>query len=625
MATLNDAARGELVAENKCFLDECMDRILIDSGYIRRYWPDIRREDVDGCSVYLRTYTSAKNASASTSVTDPAIQKNKSKAGTFDNVSVGLHRLTGGDHEGDWVLAQVLRRRGSGMRVPFPSERGTLQDEDSLLYKRTSDAVEAPASGRRGIYRASNSINEDDATYDGLLQYATGKAEQVAWQSTRGALLNRERGLYQNQDAAIIAPQPGRGGVYDVTNQTNQFGLYNSELIYDSGVAQNVTFQSRSTFFHARTMALYMNNALPIDAPAIAGTGIYVASNSINRLGFYDSSLTYGIGTGTGQAVFASRRSALRAEEEAIYRHSNVLIEAPTSGQGGIYGASNRLTDEGTYDSNMMYRRSIEKSFTVQTRETPLGQDAARMYRNSRAAITAPSVTGVGIYSANSVENEDGTYDGNLIYRRSIEKDLPFTQGRSTLSLLDARLYRGSRAIIEAPTAGIGGFYRVSNSMDQDGSYSGQLIYGASVEDNMYLPWLTTHGAAALWIYRNTHAIPTALIASLTTGSNNSVSPVRNQDGTYDVTIKSTPTAGSGVDWWDDEKYRWGMYDTNSDTGHHMEVYVYQTTSFAKAAAFMSQPGTGQFDLNRPGTDMRYAGSGRWMCRRLRRVAAAIT
>jgi hypothetical protein len=448
--TLNEAQCIELLKEHKAHIQINKDGLIIPQGMIVRYWPEIQRQDLDACMLFLHKYASETNyPNPSQTIASPIIQGHNKRSGTWRQVSLSLEM----DPNGNLRLVQVLMDMAAGAQILFASERSTLEDEDTRLYKRTPYAIQSPANSQGNIYQADNTINEDDGTYDARILYRWAKPAQTNFSSTRTAFRRTDEAIYLNQTSAINAP--------DVT-----------------------------------------------------GSGIYQAENSENRFGLYDSKLVYTCGTNTAAALFSAQRSAMEDADRGIYRERNDKVDAPSCGAGGIYDADNSLNDNGTYNSSLVYSRAKLATVAWSSQRTAFRRQETIAYQNTDTPVNAPDVTGSGIYQAANRENRFGLYDSELVYACGTNNAAAlFSAQRSSIEDADRGIYREQNQKVDAPSCGAGGIYDADNSLNDNGTYNSSLVYSRAKEriTNIVTETLAAgQGTTRTTIYEHTGILPAA-------------------------------------------------------------------------------------------------------------------
>ena len=687
--TLNEAQCAVLLAENKTRLAENKLWPWSSRDTVLRYWPEIRREDLDACMVFLKKYCSVKNYTASTAsqtVTDPVIELKNDRTGTYRQVWIGLLK----DQDGKLDLYQLLRAENAGWQMLFASERTAFESTDTRVYRRTSGKVDAPEHTQGSIYRTENTINEDDATYDAKLMYLLARAASVTFASERTAfrkedailyrnittavdapevtgsgmyraqnaendfglydssliydcgtgagealfgaqrsvLADEDRGIYRDRLTQVEAPVSGAGGIYEATNTLTDRGTYDSGLAYSTGKAASAIFASMRTAFKSRTTGIYLNRNDQIEAPAIAGSGMYRADNSINRYGLYDSGLIYDCGTNAGQVEFAAMRGYLEDSDRAIYRDRTSKIDAPPADPGGIYEADNSLTDDGLYNSGLAYSTGKTREHALFTRRTATVDRLGHMYRNSAGVIAAPGPVTGGIYEAESTLNRFGTYDAGLVYQSGKER---FTQVVvETLSASQGNTYASiyeNTATVPTAENSARNIYRKDFRPNEMGLYDGTLTHEqrTSIEAGPFVTLRTDQETENMYMYENRDAV-----VDVPSGSKGSGVWGRNrEDDTYNGQLRIREDLPS-YSWWGGTG-EWCFWYITTIGGELYNMYVYDKYTRSQTSA------TSHINTNLGGdyrnigqndghvTDITPIGMGRLRARRLELLTTPIS
>ncbi|NIP53663.1 MAG: hypothetical protein GWO08_13975, partial [Gammaproteobacteria bacterium] len=96
--------------------------------------------------------------------------------------------------------------------------------------------------------------------------------------------------------------------------------------------------------------------------------------------------------------------------------------------------------------------------------------------------IDPPSVSGAGLYRVSQRINEDGTYSGTLVYELGTGGgNHTFRSLYSKLSNDYTRLYKDSNTpVSDQGGVDTGYIYRVNNTLNDDGTYDARLVYESS-------------------------------------------------------------------------------------------------------------------------------------------------
>lgn len=443
--------------------------------------------------------------------------------------------------------ADVSYDKSTSAYVQIVSARTAFASDKSIIYKNSTSAPTAPATVSRGQYRTSAQINED-GTYDGQLVYSLGEnSGEATFQSTDSALGDADSILYRNRTTQVDAPGSIQGVIYRATNQLRDDGLYDSNITYNKSTPFSKTRVAAETAFSKTSGVIYRNGRSHVTFSS-PDSGIYRLRESINDDGTYDADLTYECGTDSGEAMFESLNSALLERDTVIYRERTSQVEAGESGQGYIYTAENSLGDNGLYTSRLMYEKSQAASISHDSARSLLGSGSSIIYRNQTTVPTVPSSSSTGIGNAYRMQlsaNQDGTYDAALVYSTSSAANHAFSSRMSSASDESSIVYKQSSSTISGGTAGQAGIYRVDQSIADDGTYQGQVVYTKSKELLHKQEFNGRYGKGWIYAFRNASSIE-AIAALLPQYNSNQFFFQTNDDGTYSGSaVYSKPRGGS--------------------------------------------------------------------------------
>jgi len=470
----------------------------------------------------------------------------------------------------------------------FSNVGGSRETDDLYLWNVPKDlaqtiinANEAAGKTARPMYRGELvDIIITTAVFDDLV---------ARYDSLETHLTEEDTIIYENKSTPIDAlDSRGQGSIYRATNSFNSVGGYDARLVYTKSKADIIEFASMSSAFKAIQSTIYKNSNTSISAPANSGSGIYRAAQSINEDGTYDGRQQYTYGTGAGVYEYKSLDSALMEETETIYKDSNNAISADDDVQGGIYRASNSMTEDGLYNSRKIYRASVENDVTINSLNSAFKTQKSRIYKNSRTPISAPSPSGgASIYQATNSFNLDGTYDGRIAWTESNNSGVyEFSSTNTYLNGNLSTIYKNVSNPIAAEDNLLGGVYQASNSMLEDGTYNANSVYAGSKAAAHYSYWPTRYGDGEAYIYKNWRSAIN-FSSFLNSDKSNNVSPSINIDGTNNYTITRTPYVGSGsTDFWDDFRYKFRYYSTGIASS--IGVYIYHTRDLETAETWLA-------------------------------------
>lgn len=447
--------------------------------------------------------------------------------------------------------ASIEYRTSHVGQVAFKAEAAPFRTANRVIYANSRDVIQATVPAV-GIYRVDQTVNQD-GTYNGGMTYVVGTGGgEAQFESVNSNLAEESRVIYRDWPAVIVAPASGQGTVYEAQDALGEDGLYEASITYRVNHVGVITFQSESTIFRTGNSVVYHHSKSVIQAPTSVAPGLYRVSQSINPDGTYDGTLQYLRPSGTGEATFVSEVAQLSTQSAVIYAAGSTAVDAPTTGgQGTVYRTSNRLNDDGTYDSNLAYDLSTSASMTFSSERAEFKTENRIVYANSRTVIQAPDMTGPGLYAANQTVNQDGTYNGALIYRATAGTGaVRFAATTSTLEDQVRVVYKSRDAAVVASASGTGTIYQAANQINEDGSYDATFTYSAShpatTVFTRHAALLETQDAA---IYRNLASPATVGTAAI--GQTYQLSQNQNTDGTFDgqltyqVRVGATPTFDS--------------------------------------------------------------------------------
>jgi len=535
---------------------------------------------------------------------------------TVQGQSLGdnLHLVTGTHERQDDASSVITLKiaRPQYLLNGYSSWGGGRQSDDKYLWNVPKDLAETilDANKAQGVTARPSYRGE---LVDIVFSSTAMDTMNAKYDSLETELRTEDTVIYENKSVPLDAPTRSQGEIYRASNSFNGDGGYDARLQYSASYAKTTEFDSQSSAFKSAHAWLYKNSRTTISVPTNTGSGVYRASQSENEDGTYDGQLQYVYGTGSGQHEFKSSISDLFETTETIYKSSPTPVVARDDVVGGIYQATNAITDEGLYNGRTIYRGSIDKNVLFSSMTSNFRKRSTWIYRNSRTAIEAPAHTGAGVYIAQQSMNEDQTYNGQMQFTESNGNGIySFDSFHGHLNDRLSVIYKNSNTGVAAPADALGYIYQASNSIAEDGTYNSNLLYTTSNPQNIYFTWTTRNGTSSSWIYKNQTSFPST--APLTNATNNDISSTINADGTYDVSMKAVPFAGSGgTDFW--AEYEFAHKHYRDKDGQLLGIYHYQTTDIDKArdwalAAFDDATVGGR---NLIDTDFRFAGKDRWV------------
>ena len=535
--------------------------------------------------------------------------------------------------DGTYDASLVYTQSKPGL-YEFTSQHTPIFEEITQLYKNNLTPIGGASSVQGKIYAVRQSMNVD-GTYDGASTCRDfGSGLTIAFPSMQSKLLYHDDNLYFHSANKLFAPNDAVGLIYVASNSIQEDGTYDGTIEARASISDIVSIKTRRSGFKQSDGILYRNSATIPDLPDVTGSGIYTLSLNENQDGTYDGNILYTAGTATGLVGFASQNAILQDEDRVIYKDANAKIDADAASIGNVYRAHNTITEDGTYDATLIYEQNKSGNKEFLSEHTLLMDETSRLYKNHPTSLgDAPAAVVGAIYSVRQSMNIDGTYDGMTVCRNfGTGANTLFPNVRADLLYRNERIYFHSPNVINADNDSIGTIYTADNTFLEDGSYSGNLVATASVPHELYISWGTHNGNAGRFLYGNQRTFPSAALTGLSTMYNNSVSPSRNTDGTYDVVIDITPTQSSTSSGdWDNKKYRWRTWSDEGvkrgDPGIYVENYIFNTTSLDTARKFLDDivsdgppKTTDDNHVNLKGTAIHWKTGNRWQAVRFRKT-----
>lgn len=438
--------------------------------------------------------------------------------------------------DGLWTLKVMIRTAQYVVQQAFTSQKAATGEEETYreINKQTQAFDMTRAQGE--IILAASSLNEF-CYYDLERRKATSIPAVLDGKTVESALETETAKVYRNSRTQIVAQSGGQGTIYQAQQTPNQDGSYDGTLAYRLSTEASMQFASSRTLFKAEDTILYENSRTTIAAPEATGSGIYRADQTIGQDGSYDGRLTYRRGTNQGVVTFESENAELQEEDRILYRDWNEKIDAPAATAiGTVYTATNELTEDGLYHAQIAYQRNLAATVLSDSFDATLRTDQTCTYKNSPNVIVAPAASIGKVYSADQTFNLDGTYDGNMRVQESIPSVTAVPVLAATLRTDTGVLYKNKTTAIDSPVTGIGGVYRVDQTINMDGTFDGTLQYQKATPDSQTLLTERSSGRTISELaQKNQGAVISAPASS--PGTIYRATSNENVDGTFDGSI----------------------------------------------------------------------------------------
>jgi|GEM_PF-6727792 len=471
----------------------------------------------------------------------------------------------------------------------FQSLTSTLRDDISVIYEQYAVKVEAPADSQGNIYQANNSIN-DNGTYSSRLDYQVSNAKTTAFTAMSSFFKVAEDIMYDNSRTAIDAPASGAGGIYRVAGQRqNPDGTYSADLIYTYGTGDGTyLFHSEDSSLRDADRRIYTEYPSPAGAPVSGQGSIYQASNRITDEGTYEASVDY-IKSHPAIVPFDRSNAVMLVRKGVLYENQTTPVAAAAAGVGKIYDSANRVNQDGTYSSDFTYAASQPADATFTSRDSILLDETQRILRNQSSAISGGAGSIGNIYVVNQDVNQDGTYSGDVRLQTRTPAQHSFTSRDAKLRTDLSVIYRGAATPIAGGAAAVNYSYNTSQQPQDDGTYIADLTYSYARPDSIYDTFNARAGTGWFYSFRNQED-PSAFIDALPVGGQNSVSLGQNTDGSYDGTVSHLPSS-SGIAFWSDFERHYYDYQTKDYEGSLTDI-MYKVDHWAIYNTFSSSATT---------------------------------
>jgi len=353
---------------------------------------------------------------------------------------------------------------------------------NALIYRNWTTSITAPAGFEGlGIYRVTQVSINQDGSFDGTLLYEESSSQLTAAAKSQSSILTVGNTLmYRNWPDPISVPDPDHG-LYRVNQTLNELGTYDAQLIYDDLQPKTAEFVSLATVFKTGNTLLYRNWPTPISAPS-PDVGIYRVSQTLVEGGVYNGELVYVQGNVEGILPFRSTTAVLIHADSIVYKDYPTPITIPNTVDFHLYRVSQTMNDEGLYNGELIYRRGQEFESIETSRQAAL-LDATETREYNKKEVTALAAEARGQIRDRSVTTSDE------------------------------------------------GLYDIVTTLTESNEYAA------------YIKWPLNEGIAFQYIYQSwrDHADLQTLQDTLNDERINSVSTSLNLDGSYDALITSQP------------------------------------------------------------------------------------
>ena len=233
--TLPLAGAAVILAENKARIVNTEDWFVFPRGTMARWWP-VRHEDISVCISLLQDYTSVTNFNATTpsqTIVNPILDHKVPRTGTYRQVRCVLEPSDQSDT--GWRLIQILRLVTAGAAFGFWSAQSTFTRVYDYEYLKRDSKVDAPENAPGANFRASNTLDLEDGTYNSSLIYMQAKAE--TWSVRRSerpdSQGNTDEVGYRNRTTIPAATANEKRSIWTQSFSENDLGRYDGSTVHE--------------------------------------------------------------------------------------------------------------------------------------------------------------------------------------------------------------------------------------------------------------------------------------------------------------------------------------------------------------------------------------------------------
>ena len=535
-----------------------------------------------------------------------------------------LYTVSKIEEDGSATLAVALAKPEYALKTFV--EYGTANGSDvDYIWNCPKTLAQAVITAARVTGRSCTaSYDTKTGTVDLVIRTKSTIPEMVAGAlSTSNCQIKDYTSMYLsvgNPYAYEIPYASTQGITYNRDLRSNKDGTYDIQVTVRETLPKTIgPFTSVSTAFKNQETIQYRNFHEMIDAPSATGSGIYRVSQSINQDCSYDADLTYEYGNNNGAFTFESLETLLAEATTTQWRDSSDYQNVPEAPQGAIYRASNSLTEDGLYNSELEYQRSKDFYVAFDRSVSSLSNAIEYTYQNYLTVVPIAGISTTGITVQDSLGvNQDGTYSQSIIAIESEPMYLYNKTLNSSLQELFQSTYQNYHTIPDLPEDAVGTIYdRNVNGMNEDGTYNVSIRQSVSIKDTDGVV-ITSSGTSDV-IYRALNITPaevdevTSFFSSNYGTNSNSVDLTLNQDGTRSLGIGSR-SSGAGIEF--ERDFYWTQYqascakdlpdeDKEKYLVYNMIKHSYSLTGLQNWLT--SNP------VRYKGTGLHYAGKGKWI------------
>jgi len=385
----------EILAERKWKIDTSVDKDGLNPDLVLRYLEDFSREDIDALRVYLKTYTSADNAAASETVTDPMKGTQGHRSGTW--------------YGGQVYLKEVPRDSGPGKVLRLYQELfagettvGTVVVENGCRYvveiyetffgKTTLPTVPASTSGVSYRIEAFR-VDEKHKTYSGYVEKRTRVAQDVAEYvsevSAAQSVATTEK--LGTTDAAALP-------IVEATGKINRRRVTKNDDCTVDVKKDSITPKDQTIIEKEESAAKSVSRETHTEASAALAEPSQT-DGQINRVSNQETEAgnvrtTAETITPKDQTITEKEECAARSVERTTHTEATSPLPDPTDVAGEINRVSNQETEAGNVRTTA--EKIIPKDQTIEETEESAARSVARTTHTEADTELTPATEETG-------------------------------------------------------------------------------------------------------------------------------------------------------------------------------------------------------------------------------------
>ena len=429
------------------------------------------------------------------------------------------------------------------------------------LHTENSTDLTEPTISQGNIYRQESSPTEA-GNQRTIEQIVASVPLSVSFPSLRTASSSENTYAYRNQLTKLSAPDHVQGSTYAATNQHNDDDTYDGVVRIRASI-QGISSRTASDNCAAKEIVWsYQSYRTNIDVPD-SFTGTIFSSRIVKNEDDTYSGDVSSVESKQQRVAFSSLITGLRAESTDSYKNREDQEALDGATVAGLTETLNiKVNDDCTFDSVKITRLALPGTTAFTSLISPVGTSTESVYRNKISPVSAGiASTNIGSYRVTNRQNDDLTYDGEVVYSQPPEsaRVLNFTSESTVMINSSATVYEFLRSKLDAPLSPIGSLYQARCNLQDDGTYTGSLVYQAGIPLSV-AQFESSYSDDTLGYSlkgKNFASLPTI------TDEANTLLSLRaevNELGSYDYSIDKTLVRGVPLSA--DDGATWNLYDS---------------------------------------------------------------